>query len=55
LNFALDLAEKYSAEIKLLTVVPPILVPTNSYVEACNELTNYLKLETIFSEVLSNA
>lgn len=24
LNFALDLADKYSAEIQLLTVVPPV-------------------------------
>ncbi|MFQ6064460.1 MAG: universal stress protein [Candidatus Bathyarchaeia archaeon] len=31
LDFALDLAEKYSAEIVLLSVIPPVAVPTTVY------------------------
>ena len=57
LNFALDLAEKYSAEIQLLTVVPPILIPTYSfYVLKQNVLAECAKqLETSFRGVLSKA
>jgi len=31
LGFALDLGEKYSAEIVLLSVVPPVIVPLDPY------------------------
>lgn len=57
LDFALDLAEKYSAEILLLTVVPPILIPTYSfYVLKQNALAECTKqLETSFRGVISKA
>ena len=52
LDFALDLAEKYSAQVSLLTVIPPVLTPSYSI----DKVTNYSKqVENSFSAVLSKA
>lgn len=55
LNFAINLADKYSAELQLLTVVPPVLLPSYSfYVITNNAIENCAKqLETSFRGVLS--
>jgi len=57
LNFALDLAHKYSAEIQLLTVVPPIFLPATSLeivkTEAIADAT--LQLENSFRKILAKA
>lgn len=57
LDFALDLASRYSAEIQLLTVVPPIFLPAHSLdlvsSEAIADATK--QLENSFKEALSKA
>ncbi len=57
LNFALDLAHKYSAEIQLLSVVPPCFLPTQSMYfiksEAFDECDK--QLGNFFRGVLSKA
>ena len=57
LDFALDLANKYSAEIQLLTVVPPVFLPVTSFevmkTEAIADAT--MQLENSFKKVLSKA
>ena len=57
LNFALELASKFSAEIQLLTVVPPIVLPTYSEkvltTTAISECRK--RLEESFKGVLSKA
>jgi nucleotide-binding universal stress UspA family protein len=57
LDFALDLASKYSAEVQLLTVVPPVFLPATSFEimksEAIAEAT--AQLENSFKKVLSKA
>ena len=57
LDFALDLAHRYSAEIQLLTVVPPVFLPAHSFdlvkSEAIADATR--QLESSFKEVLSKA
>ncbi len=57
LNFALDLANKYSAEIHLLTVIPTVVLPVYSiHVITSNALENCAKqLEKSFEGVLSKA
>jgi nucleotide-binding universal stress UspA family protein len=56
-NFAVDLAEQTSAEIQLLTVVPPPLLPSyNLYVvksKAIKECAN--ELEAIFWKILAKS
>jgi nucleotide-binding universal stress UspA family protein len=57
LDFALDLARRYSAEIQLLTVVPPVFLPAHSFElvksEAIADATK--QLESIFGGALSKA
>jgi nucleotide-binding universal stress UspA family protein len=57
LDFALDLAHRYSAEIQLLTVVPPVFLPAYSFdlakSEAIADATK--QLEESFRGVLSKA
>jgi nucleotide-binding universal stress UspA family protein len=57
LDFALDLVHKYSAEICLLTVVPPVFLPNLSFdvmkSEAIADATE--QLENSFREMLSKA
>jgi nucleotide-binding universal stress UspA family protein len=57
LNFALDLAYRYSAEIELVTVVPPVLLPAHSFnvvkSEAIADAT--LQLENSFKGALTLA
>jgi nucleotide-binding universal stress UspA family protein len=57
LDFALDLAHRYSAEIQLLTVVPPVFLPVHSFdivkSEAIADATT--QLENSFRGVLSKA
>lgn len=64
LDFALNLAEKYSAEIRLLSVVPPIIVPPYVYPSfgatpvpsAPSEFQTYSdKLKARFEKVLHSA
>jgi nucleotide-binding universal stress UspA family protein len=57
LYFALDLAQHYSAEIHLLTVVPPVFLPAHSFnVVKTEAMANAnLQLEDIFRETLCNA
>lgn len=57
LNFALQLAEMSSASLELLTVVPPVFLPSYSiYVLKSDALTACAKeLETSFRGVLSKA
>ena len=57
LNFALELADQYSLEIQLLTVVPPVFLPVHSASvitsEAIADVTR--QLETSSRGVLSKA
>ncbi len=57
LDFAVDLARHYSAEIQLLTVVPPVFLPIYSFgvveTEAIADAT--AQLENSFRGVLSKA
>jgi len=57
LDFAVDLAEQTSAEIQLLTVVPPVLLPSLGFYKvkskAIKECTD--ELETIFWEILAKS
>ena len=57
LAFAVDLAEQISAEIQLLTVVPPVLIPSLGFYKvkskAIKECTN--ELGAIFREILADA
>ena len=57
LDFALDLAHKYSAEIQLLSVVLPCFLPSQSmYLIKSEAIDDCVKqLETAFSAVLSKA
>ena len=57
LDFAVDLAEQISAEIQLLTVVPPVLLPSLGFYKvkskAIKECTD--ELETIFWDILAKS
>jgi nucleotide-binding universal stress UspA family protein len=57
LDFALDLARKYSAKILVLTVVPPVFLPISSLnvmkSKAVEEVT--IELENSFKAILSKA
>lgn len=57
LDFALDLAQKYSAKILLVTVVPPVFLPIPSLnvvtSQAISDASN--ELEKAFGAVLSKA
>jgi nucleotide-binding universal stress UspA family protein len=57
LDFAVDLAEQTSAEIQLLTVVPPVLLPSLGFYKvkskAIKECTD--ELECIFWEILAKS
>ena len=57
LDFALSLAQKYSAELMLLAVVPPVFLPNPSLnvmkSEAINDVS--AELERFFREVISTA
>jgi nucleotide-binding universal stress UspA family protein len=57
LSFAVDLAEQTSAEIQLLTVVPPVLLPSLGFYKAkskaIKECTD--ELETIFWDILAKS
>ena len=57
LGFALDLAQQYSAETQLLTVVPPLFLPLPSMTVATSELTGEVtrQLENVFMGVLYRA
>lgn len=57
LDFALDLAHQYSAEIQLVTVVPPCFLPSQSmYLIKSEAIADCAKqLETIFRGFLSKA
>ncbi|MCW4011099.1 MAG: universal stress protein [Candidatus Bathyarchaeota archaeon] len=57
LDFALELAHQYSAEIQLLTVVPPVLLPAYSFDVAKSEAIADMtaQLERSFRGVLSKA
>jgi nucleotide-binding universal stress UspA family protein len=57
LEFAIDLAKRYHADITLITVIPPILIPEYSYQTVTNEaiITVTQHLEASFTEILSNA
>ena len=57
LNFALGLAETTSAELELLTVVPPVFLPSHSiYVLKSEAIADCTKrLEVGFREALSEA
>jgi nucleotide-binding universal stress UspA family protein len=57
LDFALDLAHKYSAEIQLLSVVPPCFLPSYSmYIAKSEAIAECVKqLETILRGILSKA
>lgn len=57
LDFAVELAEQISAEIQLLTVVPPVLLPSLGFYKvkskAVKEVTDELRI--IFREILAEA
>ena len=57
LTFALDLAEQYSAETQLLTVVPPIFLPSYSMSVATSEVIAEAtrQLENVFMGMLYRA
>ena len=57
LNFALDLAESLSADIELLTIVPPVFLPSYSiYVLKSDAISECAKnLEMSFRGILSKA
>lgn len=61
LDYALDLAEKYSAEIVLLSVIPPVAVPmaypdtSMAYISPSTIDMYYNELKTIHESVLSQA
>jgi nucleotide-binding universal stress UspA family protein len=57
LDFALELAEETSAELELLTVVPPVFLYSHSiFVIKSEAISDCAKeLDTCFSEVLSRA
>ena len=57
LDFALDLAQQYSAETQLLTVVPPLFLPMHSMTVATSELIAEVtrQLENVFMGVLYRA
>jgi nucleotide-binding universal stress UspA family protein len=57
LNFALELAEITSAELELLTVVPPVFLRSHSMrMLKSQAIADYVKeVETCFREVLSEA
>jgi nucleotide-binding universal stress UspA family protein len=57
LDFALDLAHKYSAKILLLTVVPPVFLPLPSLnVMKSQAITDAsMELENVFRAALSKA
>lgn len=57
LNFAVDLAEQTSAEIKLLTVVPPVLLPSLSFYKVKSKAIKECidELETIFWDILAKS
>jgi nucleotide-binding universal stress UspA family protein len=57
LNFALGLAETTSAELELLTVVPPVFLPSHSIYVLKSEAVSdcAIALETSFRGVLSKA
>ena len=56
-EFAAELAEQISAEIQLLTVVPPLLLPSSGLIKlkskAIRECAN--ELETVFWEILAKS
>lgn len=57
LDFAVDLADRYSAEIQIVTVIPPLFLPVHSFdvvkYEAISEATK--QLEDSFRAVLAEA
>ena len=57
LDFAVDLAEQTSAEIQLLTVVPPVLLPSLSFYKVKSKaIREYAdELETIFWDILAKS
>ncbi len=57
LDFALDLAHRYSAAIQLLTVVPPVFLPVHSVEIVKSQAIEdaSLQLENSFKGVLSKA
>ena len=57
LTLALDLAQQYSAETQLLTVVPPLFLPMHSMTVATSEVIGEVtrQLENVFMGVLYRA
>ena len=57
LNYALDLAEVTSAELELLTVIPPVFLPSYSIYMLESSVIAYCakKIETFCRGVLSEA
>jgi nucleotide-binding universal stress UspA family protein len=57
LDYALNLAQKYSAEVMLLAVVPPVFLPNPSLnvMESRAIADASAELESCFSEVISTA
>jgi nucleotide-binding universal stress UspA family protein len=57
LNFALDIAQHYSAELHLLTVVPPVFLPVHSFdVVKSDAIANAtIQLEDSFRKALAHA
>jgi len=56
-DFAIDLAEQTSAEIQLLTVVPPVLLPSLGFYKVKSKAIRECadELETIFWEILAKS
>ena len=56
-DFAVDLAEQTSAEIQLLTVVPPVLLPSLGFYKVKSKAIRECadELETIFWEILAKS
>jgi nucleotide-binding universal stress UspA family protein len=57
MDFAVDLAEQTSAEIQLLTVVPPVLLPSLGFYKVKSKAIRECadELETIFWEILAKS
>lgn len=57
LNFAVDLAEQISAELQLLTIVPPVLLPSlDLYKVKSKAIKEYtIELGTILRKILDDA
>ena len=57
LKLAIDLAQQYAAEMQLLTVVPPLFLPTQSMALATSKLVDEAnkQLENVFFDTLQKA